>query len=542
MSEKVRFAPLVRVSTESQERRGQSLLVQKESLVKAVETLRGVIPDDCWEYSGQEHATSTFERQKFTKLMRDCSKDKFDAIIVYDPSRWSRDNRRSKEGLEILKSNGIRFFVGTTEYDLFNPQASLFLGMSTEMNEYFALEQSRKSILSRIDRAKKNRPTGGKLPFGRTFDKIGGKWGIDEQKRKDIVWAANQYLEGELLEKLAKTLGMNHSNLWKVLNHRSGTKWEIKFQDKKLQIDETVRLTIPELLPQETIDAIHQKGEFNKKFERSAIKNKYLLSRLVFCSECGYSWSGQASKTRRYYRHSRNNSECKQIKKAIPADILEEAVLFQIYSLFGDKEKLEQAILDATPDAKLRPNLEKQIKLLKNKLTGIKQKKRNLLNAVADGRVVDEDITEMMADFREQEQNLKNHISTNHKLIKRIPSAKELKKRSTFAQNVLRVIKERKLKSAEHLSEMSWEDKRRLIQIVLAGIDEDGGKNGVFVHRKNDKWHYEIRGSISGNINGIAPLNKFEIMDLLQIEPEEYDSQLDLLSKCDAHHCLCFYQ
>ena len=542
MTENLRFAPLIRVSTEIQEKQGESLQVQKDSLIKAVEAVNGVIPDDCWEYSGQEHATSDHERKKFTKLLRDCSKNKFDAIIVCDPSRWSRDNLRSKEGLEVLKRNGIRFFVGTAEYDLFNPQANLFLGMSTEMNEYFALEQARKSILSRIERAKKNRPTGGKPPFGRTFNKKTGAWGIDEQKRKDIAWAANKYLEGESLEQLAETLGMNHSNLWKILNRRSGTEWELRFQNKKSQIDETIKLTIPELLPQETIEAIHQKAELNKKFERSAIKNKYLLSRVVLCSECGFAWSGQTNKNdRRYYRHSRNNRKCAQIRKAIPAHILEEAVLFQIYSLFGDKEKLEQSILDATPDSKLRPKLESEIKLLKNKLSGIKQKKGNLLDAVANGVFVAEDVKEKMEALKEQEKNINKHITTNTQLIKNIPSAKELKKRSAFAQNILRVIKERKLKSAEHLSEMSWEDQRRLIQLVLAGINEDGEKFGVFIHRKDDRWHYEIRGTISHNINGIAPMNKHQVMDLLQIEPEDYNSQLDLLSKRDAHYCLCLH-
>ena len=48
MSENLRFAPLIRVSTEIQEKQGESLQVQKESLVKTVETLRGVIPNDYW--------------------------------------------------------------------------------------------------------------------------------------------------------------------------------------------------------------------------------------------------------------------------------------------------------------------------------------------------------------------------------------------------------------------------------------------------------------------------------------------------------------
>jgi hypothetical protein len=81
---------------------------------------------------------------------------------------------------------------------------------------------------------------------------------------------------------------------------------------------------------------------------------------------------------------------------------------------------------------------------------------------------------------------------------------------------------------------MSWEDKRKLIKIVLAGINESGERNGVFIHRKDDKWHYEIRGAISDNIEGIAPMAKHRVMDLLQIEPEDFSNQMNLLSKYKA--------
>ena len=125
----MKFAPLIRVSTESQERQGESLRVQKEQIVNAVKQLNGTIPDECWKYSGQEHATPQFERQKFNQLLEDASKGIFDAVIVADASRWSRDNRRSKEGLDILRKNGIRFFILTQEFDLNDPSACLFLGM-----------------------------------------------------------------------------------------------------------------------------------------------------------------------------------------------------------------------------------------------------------------------------------------------------------------------------------------------------------------------------------------------------------------------------
>jgi site-specific DNA recombinase len=117
----LRFAPLIRVSTESQATRGESLRTQTTQITQYVKSLNGIIPDNCWKYSGQEHATPEQERAKLSKLLEDSAKGKFDAVIVCDASRWSRDNRKSKEGLQILRNNGVKFFVGTMEYDLFNP-------------------------------------------------------------------------------------------------------------------------------------------------------------------------------------------------------------------------------------------------------------------------------------------------------------------------------------------------------------------------------------------------------------------------------------
>jgi DNA invertase Pin-like site-specific DNA recombinase len=60
----------------------------------------GIIPEYCWQYTGQEHATVGYERDKLNKLLQDSGKGIFDAVIVCDPSRWSRDNK-NKEGLAI---------------------------------------------------------------------------------------------------------------------------------------------------------------------------------------------------------------------------------------------------------------------------------------------------------------------------------------------------------------------------------------------------------------------------------------------------------
>jgi hypothetical protein len=53
----LRFAPIIRVSTEKQAVQGESLRTQKRQIIKCVDQLGGTIPDHCWQYSGQEHGT-----------------------------------------------------------------------------------------------------------------------------------------------------------------------------------------------------------------------------------------------------------------------------------------------------------------------------------------------------------------------------------------------------------------------------------------------------------------------------------------------------
>ena len=114
--------------------------------------LYSIIPDYCKEkYKGQEHATANWERARLEQLLQDATKNLFDAIIVTDASRWSRDNQKSKEGLNILRENNIRFFVGVMEYDLFNPEHEFMLGMSTEINQLMARKQVQNSIINRIE-------------------------------------------------------------------------------------------------------------------------------------------------------------------------------------------------------------------------------------------------------------------------------------------------------------------------------------------------------------------------------------------------------
>ncbi len=305
-----------------------------------------------------------------------------------------------------------------------------------------------------------------------------------------------------------------------------------------------VVLEIPELLPETIIKEIHQKAELNKKFDRKNLKNKYLLSRVVKCAECGLSMFGQANnKKRLYYRHSRNGLEgCSQKGLSIPAVIIEEAVFYQLFSLFGDKDKLEKAIVEAVPDASVRPQLEKEIKGLKVTLTSVKKQKNQLLDVVMRGVFEDEDIRSRMDLLKEKEDRVKEQIAGCNKTLNKIPSEDEVKRKTQFAMNVLKYANTRYLNSVEHLSKMTWEERRKLVELVFSHFNNATKSDGVYVKKTDQGWQYEIQGSFSNNINGSLPMKRTEIRDLLDLDPDHWEEQVNLLSKRDAHYRLCFYQ
>ena len=516
MTTPLRFCPLIRVSTESQERQGESLRTQRQQIIQYVKSLDGTIPEYCWKYSGQEHATPGQERAKLDQLLADAEKGLFDAVIVVDASRWSRDNSRNKAGLEVLRRNGIKFFIATMEYDLHTPEHRLFIGMATEINEFQAKQQALKSLQNRIERAKRGIPSCGKLPYGRTFDRKTETWRLDEEMAKNIRWAAGRYLKGESLGKLAKVLGVNAPNLWKTLTKRAGDTWEQRFRSEELNIDETVTITIPRLLPEETIQAIRAQAAANKTYNHGHVKNRYLLSRMVFCAECGYAMFGQTNHgDRRYYRHSRDRDKPCDPSLWVPADDLENAVLVHLFAMFGNVAAMEEAITKAIPDHSRLAVLREEMSNLESKTTSVRNEINNLVRAIAKGLITDNEAASSMNELRDRERLLTQEIDKITPQLENIPSEKAIRRKAQLIQSVLRKVYSR----GSELMEMTYEEKRELVQRAFAGKNSEGQRLGVYVQKTENPdrpWVFSIKGVLQDFGQGHLPMNAFETEEILE--------------------------
>jgi site-specific DNA recombinase len=511
----MRFAPIIRVSTEDQDKKGESLRTQTTQISHYVESLKGIIPESCWAYRGQEHATSDFERAKLDQLLEDSFKDKFDAVIVCDSSRWSRDNAKSKEGLRILRSNGIRFFVGTMEFDLYNPEHAFILGMSAEIGEYQAKTQKLKSIVNRIERAKRNVPTSGKLPYGRTFDRKTGTWGLDPEKYKNIQWAADRYLDGDSIVHLAKILDMNFSNLWKILTQRSGPEWEICFRAKDLNIDEKVIMQIPPLLDPATIERIRDKAVKNRTYIHGETKHKYLLSSFIFCQDCGYALMGQANNgDRLYYRHPLNRMKKCSVTKWVKAEIIENAVLSLLFNTFGDVEKIKQAVERAIPNMDELNQFQEEHDRLKQTKSGILKERENLIGLAAKGILNEQEVETEIKDIRERLGAIETRLEQVTIQLSSRPDPEKVKRRSSMAQKVMVDV----AKSKTALRKMTWARKRKLINHAFDGKDDQGNRMGVFVkwNEEDQNWDFEIRGILETIISGNLPKDTPDLESMIE--------------------------
>lgn len=518
----IRFAPVIRVSTEGQEKRGESLRTQEAQIRQYVESMKdAVIPEYCWKYKGQESATPGQERALLDQLLQDASKSMFDAIICCDASRWSRDNAKSKAGLEILKANGIRFFIGTMEYDLYDPAQNLFLGMSAEIGEFQARQQALKSIQNRIKRAQRGIPSVGRLPYGRTYNKKTGEWGIDPEKQMLIKQAVKRYIKGDKLEDIAKIIGVHKSFLWKIFKNNLGTEWHLSFVNKKVNINEKVTIKVPALIDDpKIIKEVEERNRSNRLYVRGHRKHFYLLSGFIFCKRCGSNIQGSTNsdgRHKRYYYHFRYRVEKCGFNGMIPATELENAVLIKLVKTFGDPQKMQEALLKATPNIDKKKDLETEKKYIDKELKNINTERFNIIQKIGKGVITDEEASPNLAELREKRTNFENRLTAIEDELKTIPDPKSLKKFSNFAVKMTAHIS----KNPKRIFEKSDSWKRQLIEKMFSGTDLAGERLGVYVDStdKEREFIFELHGRFKSILSKI-PMDDSEIIDTFNLDPD----------------------
>jgi DNA invertase Pin-like site-specific DNA recombinase len=519
----LRFGAMTRVSTEAQARRGSSLALQREQLARDADLLGGEVT--CWYGGTAEHATEGWERKELRRLIADAKRGLWDAVMVAHADRWDRGSDEAKEALKVFKERRVRFFISVSEYDLFNPEHVMFLGLSAVIGKFQADNQNKKSILNKIKRARGGWPATGSLPFGRTWSR-GQGWGIDPAKQALLVEVAGRYVRGESLVTLAREKGVDHRHLHKVLMERSGGTWVQTFESESLGIKEEVPTAVPPLLPEELQKAVRARAEANKTYLHGQAKHAYLLGRVVFCGHCGTALSGWVNgKGDAYYmhRHPRRLSAASAAARACPdpralvrADELEAAVLHDLWGLFGNPQAVLRAVREATPDHDEQEENRKRQVTLRADLDEVRRARARVLRHVSKGDVSEEDASGELRAVKEREDALKGQLEALERVLADAPDPEEVER---AAREIGERFRATKRHANSDLAGMSWQDRRSLVQMVFAGrsvgdgsLGPAGERRGVYVRRvegqrphRRQQWNFRLVGRVAVDFWGSTP-------------------------------------
>lgn len=415
MSTQLRFALLARVSTETQERDGVSLEVQKKTLLQCIKVLGG----ECIkEYTGQESATAGEgkERPILDELMFDMTNGLFNALIVYDQSRLTRDPVRSKIIQAELRKHKIRFFTQTTEHDLFSLESNLFMGLMSEINAFTVAIQQRKSIESKLALARKGWLVQGTPPFGRFIENQDKSkeavWSIDPEKREFAQRVFDLYInQGLYVEQIESLLSVNISTLFRIIKDRG------EIVQKFKNTGETITTKVPDLFTSEQKKQLKIRLKGNKS--RNAKKHDYLLSGLVRCPICGLNFHGiTMNGYLLYYRHSqlRKTEHCIKMTRG---DKLERAVMFSIARIISNQELLVQSIQQSNSNSKIKKDkIEIEQRLLESKKEKLQQNKTRIINLLIEGTYTREDMAKPIAENKKKLEDIEKQLVANEFLMK----------------------------------------------------------------------------------------------------------------------------
>ena len=143
------------------------------------------------------------QRSAFQKMLKDCSKQVWDIVLVYKLDRFSRNKYEMAIHKKTLKDNGTRV-LSAMEYIPDTPEGIIFESMLEGYAEYYSAELSQKIRRGMNESRQKGNYTGGFILYGYKVENK--KIVIDEEKAEVIRFMYEQYAKGVYVKNIIAKL------------------------------------------------------------------------------------------------------------------------------------------------------------------------------------------------------------------------------------------------------------------------------------------------------------------------------------------------
>ena len=388
-----RVAIYVRVSRDEKNKNYESIVTQKNLLIKYVE--KNNLGKVYKIYTDNGVSGAVFERRGIKELKEDVINKNINIVLIKDLSRLGRNNAKTLLFLDYLEENDIRIITYDGRYDSLKDNETV--GIDTWYNERYIRDISKK-IRANIRYKKENGEHLGNAPFGYKKSPEKKNYLIVDHAKKEIVKEIFYlYKEGYGYLTIANILNKrkvqppskSNTNIWspisirRILNNRvylgdtvQGVSERISFKNRKTKY-------IPKsnwIITQNTHEPIIKEEIFLdvQSIRESKIKNYgahkgkiHLFRGVLYCGDCGSSMFARTHKGKGLgYICSKYSKKGKEVcdrhfveELPIKQKILEEIRNF--LSIDAIKEKVIGLINESIDDVRFRidciENLDNQI-------------------------------------------------------------------------------------------------------------------------------------------------------------------------------------
>lgn len=279
-------------------------------------------------YADEAESGTNTDRRDFQRLLADARAGAFDAVVIYDMFRGSRDIADWFNFRKEMRRLGVQVISASERLgDIDNPGDFLHEGVNALFGQMHVIKYRKDSIDGSVKRAKSGMFCGGIPPLGydvaRTETKVGNKkvveshYIINPREAEVVSMIFQMYAQGSsyadilaevhktgITGKLGRPIEKNTLHyilknkrytglfLWGEYEMRHMRKWVGRKREEGDDQIISIPDAIPRIVPQDIAAAVEARMSKNKKnrLNHSSKKNEgrfYLLSGLIRCGECG---------------------------------------------------------------------------------------------------------------------------------------------------------------------------------------------------------------------------------------------------------------
>jgi DNA invertase Pin-like site-specific DNA recombinase len=356
------------------------------------------------EYVDRARSAKTDNRPEFQRMVTDSAKRLFDAILVYQLDRFSRNRYDSAIYKARLKKNGVRV-LSARENIAEDASGVLMEAVLEGMAEYYSAELSQKVRRGMDINATKCLFNGGTIPFG--FKAEGEKHDrrlvLDPERAPYVKMIFDMYAAGRTVKQITDHLNekqvrtstgsmFNKNSLHRMLTNKRYTGM---YTYNGVEVPDG----IPRIVSDELFKKVQVTMEKNKEApaRARAKKEEYLLTTKLFCGHCrdmmvGVSGTSGTGKTYNYYSCNKARQKVCHKKNVQKEDIENRVVRLARAQLTDENiDKISKAVAALCEKEKQSGDYKRLEKMRREN----EKQKANLVDALKYGKATETLITEI---------------------------------------------------------------------------------------------------------------------------------------------------